>query len=120
MMTNLCRERLLLEVRQLEWKCRLTRRTKKRTTHQAFFQKKLIHEKFEARHFHLAYCFLKGTSYLRVEPKCRVSPNLQRIREIISEHCPEVVLPRYGKGGYIFEWTPEWELLFKEWLIKTP
>lgn len=48
-----------------------------------------LHKKFignEARHYLLAYAFLKGKTYLSVERKCSIKPNVELILEIIHSN----------------------------------
>lgn len=79
-------ERLVLSVKKLEWACRLTRKTLKKSPNKSFFQKELNQRKKEARHHLLALCFFRGTLYCRVEQYCRVPPNIPYLRQIIYEY----------------------------------
>ena len=41
----------------------------------------------EARHVNIAYALLRGTPYRKVEQKCRVAPNAERVLNLIHKFC---------------------------------
>ena len=47
--------------------------------------------RYETRHSLLAYGFLRGTSYLRIEQKCHTPPNWERVLKMAE---------RFGGGTY--------------------
>ena len=46
--------------------------------------------RWNARHYHLAYCMLRGRKYEEIEPRCHEAPNMKRVEKIM-ENCREAV-----------------------------
>jgi len=109
-MTHLQYELLKWEIKKWCSVCRITRKAHKRTKFQSEFQSRLNQAKYEARHHLLALCFFRGIPYRKVEPTCRVSPNFQRVRQIIFQ---------YGQHKLMYkgQLPLEIEEQFDKWLL---
>lgn len=44
--------------------------------------------RYESRHAHLAYGFIRGLRYEQMEASCSVSPNWDRVRQLIKKYGP--------------------------------
>lgn len=49
-------------------------------------QEQVSWRKDEFRHKHIAYCMLRGRKYEQIENYCRISPNFDRIDEIMEKY----------------------------------
>ena len=89
------REMLRVKVKSLAVEARIIRREAQRThgvlrdelhTHRVWLLRS------EARHTHLAYGFIRGRTYLQIEPKAATAPNWERVRKMTK---------RYGPSGFV-------------------
>ena len=46
-------------------------------------------DRFMARHFHIAYCMLRGRKYEEIEKKCHVKPDTKLIERIMEDYRDE-------------------------------
>ena len=42
--------------------------------------------RWNARHFHIAYCMLRGRKYEEIEPRCHEEPNMARVEKIMEDY----------------------------------
>jgi hypothetical protein len=45
--------------------------------------------RYETRHAHLAYGFIRGLEYSQMEPKTHKSPNWERVRQLLKKYGPK-------------------------------
>ena len=62
--------------------------TQKRGKYAGKEQRLLLRSKREYRHYHIAYCLLRGKKYEQVESKCNKDnkPNFSKINDCIKEY----------------------------------
>lgn len=48
-------------------------------------------KKHTFRHWHIAYCLLRGRTYEQIELTCRVSPNFNLVHEIMEKHAQKTL-----------------------------
>tara|TARA_R110002153_G_scaffold158100_2_gene310131 strand:- start:118 stop:477 length:360 start_codon:yes stop_codon:yes gene_type:complete len=105
-------ERLRLRIKVVSYSARLNRRAIRVSVNKGFFQKEHFFASEEARYLHLAYGFLTGISYLRLERETRRPPNFDRVRQLIVEYEDSA-----GMGIFLgYKLKPEWEEAFQNWL----
>ena len=106
-------ETLRLHLKSEGYRCRLLRRATKRSKYRRMFSKKLDTQEKELRCLHLAYGFLLGIPYLKMEGNRDTLPNWGRVREICVQYLDENNRSFNKFGIY---WKPEKEEEFQNWL----
>ena len=66
------------ELKQLKIEIRTLK--SKRKTSDCGYVSGLDHERYIARHKHLAYCLMRGRTYEQIEEKCYINPNVNEIK----------------------------------------
>lgn len=63
-----------------------TKRARSLSIKNGLYRHRIDVVRFEARHTHLAYGFLRGKSYEQIEQKAHVAPNWAKVRKMVEKY----------------------------------
>jgi hypothetical protein len=86
------REMLRVKVKSLADEARIIRREERKTfgtLREELYRHRMDVVRYEARHAHLAYGFIRGLTYEQMESSTNQSPNWERVRQLIKKYGPK-------------------------------
>lgn len=84
-------KQLAKEIREWKNNRKLDKRIELKLRNLWEVERQVTWRKDEFRHKHIAYCMLRGRKYEQIENFCRVSPDFDRINDIMGKHEQETL-----------------------------
>jgi len=101
---------LKIKIKSLAAEAKIIRKEEKRVKFQSIRESLYRHRidvvRYEARHTHIAYGFLRGRTYAQIEANPKTPPNWDKIRKMVEKY-----------GRHIPAWTPSEN--YVSWEAKT-
>lgn len=85
------REMLRVKIKSLAVEAQIIRREERKTfgtLREELYRHRMDVVRYEARHAHLAYGFIRGLTYEQMESSTNQSPNWERVRQLLKKYGP--------------------------------